>query len=172
MCSLAILLRFWMTAVTLSVLAGCEGTLGMDLRGNPDSSDTADSATDGFDTASETGDFIDTRCGDDVVPNVIPFEHPPWQPFEDMPDCMHVEVIEDCAEGWCRIPRGCFVMGSPFDQWERSPNIEDPLTVILDQDFEIMQFELTRSQWLAHGFQEPEPYPNPGDLKPCEALDW
>ena len=31
-------------------------------------------------------------------------------------DCEHAPVAEDCKAGWCRIPAGCFVMGSPKDE--------------------------------------------------------
>ena len=81
-----------------------------------------------------------------------------WTPYSDMPDCEHVEVIEDCEDGWCRIPKGCFVMGSPEDEWGRSPYKEDQLTVILDQSFEIMQYEVTLAQWYELGYPKPERY--------------
>jgi formylglycine-generating enzyme required for sulfatase activity len=76
-----------------------------------------------------------------------------------MPDCQHVEVVEDCTDGWCRIPKGCFVMGSPPEQWGRSPTLEEQLTVILDQSFEIMQHEVTLADWHTEGLETPEPHP-------------
>lgn len=109
------------------------------------------------DRKADPGDSI----GIDSETAVQPWHHE-WKAFEDMPDCQHVEVIEDCTDGWCRIPKGCFVMGSPENEWGRSPILENQLTVILDQSFEIMQYETTLKQWKAAGFQVPER--NPGDV--------
>ena len=121
------------------------GMLSFSCSKADNNSDTA-----GFDsTSGTTGTDVDTWVHE-------------WTPYSDMPDCEHVEVVEDCEDGWCRIPNGCFVMGSPEDEWARSPFLEDQLTVILDQSFEIMQYEVTLKQWHEMGFPTPERHP--GDV--------
>ena len=109
------------------------------------------------DTDSETGTAVDPRIH-------------VWTPYSDMPECEHVDVEEDCEDEWCRIPKGCFVMGSSEDDWSHGPLMEDQLTVILDQSFKIMRYEVTLKQWHEMGFPTPERHP--GDvMTPPECLD-
>ena len=79
----------------------------------------------------------------------------PWVPHTDDPTCQHVEVVKDCQNGWCRIPAGCFVMGSPEDEPGRAMRGEDLTTVYLTRSFEIGQFEVTRAQWVETGWDLP-----------------
>lgn len=82
-------------------------------------------------------------------------EAPPvWKPHSDMPDCRHVEVKEDCRDGWCRIPAGCFVMGPAEDEYG-APSDEYQVSVVLTRPFEIQQTEFTKAQWDEIGLPEP-----------------
>ncbi len=71
----------------------------------------------------------------------------PWVPHTDDPTCQHVEVVKDCRDGWCRIPAGCYVMGSPEDEPGRAMRGETLTTVYLTRSFEIGQYEVTRAEW-------------------------
>ena len=59
--------------------------------------------------------------------------------------CIHPEVVEDCAGGWCVIPAGCFTMGSPEAELCRLPEREDLHEVTLAHSFEISQVEVTEN---------------------------
>ncbi|WP_437545019.1 formylglycine-generating enzyme family protein [Sorangium sp. So ce367] len=61
--------------------------------------------------------------------------------------CRHPAVVAECANGWCRVPPGCFIMGSPESELWRGEYTEIPRAVTLERGFEIGQFELTRKQW-------------------------
>lgn len=60
--------------------------------------------------------------------------------------------VADCADGWCRIPAGSFLMGSS-DGCAPNPYIADDRGVtrvaVLTRPFRIMQTEVTIQQWLA-----------------------
>ena len=98
-------------------------------------------------------------CGSEATPEpqplapVVPTE--PWVPYGDMPECHHVKVEMDCEDGWCTIPAGCFVMGSPETEWGRGINNEHQRTVILSRSFELMQHEFTLGKWHALGLSTP-----------------
>jgi sulfatase modifying factor 1 len=85
-----------------------------------------------------------------IVPDSVP------DPF-DPGDCKHPAVEAKCADGWCEIPAGCFVMGSPEAEWGHPAVAEDQVAVTLTRPFLIQQTEVTRAQWLALGL------PDPGD---------
>ncbi|HSC87138.1 MAG TPA: formylglycine-generating enzyme family protein [Polyangiaceae bacterium] len=53
----------------------------------------------------------------------------------------------DCEDGWCRVPAGCFVIGSPLGEWHRGALTEDQKAVTLTHAFNIQQTEMTRAQW-------------------------
>jgi formylglycine-generating enzyme required for sulfatase activity len=79
-------------------------------------------------------------------------------------DCLHPEVTPECSGDWCRIPRGCFVYGSPQDESGRARYDEQQSRVTLTHDFEIQKTELTRAQWAEAGFAEPhQPTDDQGD---------
>src|SRR5215216_6238961 len=40
--------------------------------------------------------------------------------FDDS-GCVHPQVEAQCSGGWCMLPAGCFVMGSPDSEWEHAP---------------------------------------------------
>ncbi len=83
----------------------------------------------------------------------------PWVPNSDDPSCQHAEVVADCAGGWCQVPAGCFVMGSPVDEPGRAAHGETLTTVHLTHRFEIGQFEVTRAEWAKTGWRLPRGAP-------------
>nr|WP_169928011.1 SUMF1/EgtB/PvdO family nonheme iron enzyme [Labilithrix luteola] len=64
-------------------------------------------------------------------------------------ECTHPSVQADCADGWCRVPHGCFVMGSPLCQPGRGAYNEDEIEVRLTHDFEIQQYEVSQTEWVS-----------------------
>ena len=83
-------------------------------------------------------------------------------------DCQHAPVTEDCKSGWCRIPAGCFVMGSPKDEWGRGANTENQVKVTLTHPFLIQQKETSQADWVALGLKNPSAPPaKPGDGGDC-----
>jgi formylglycine-generating enzyme len=61
--------------------------------------------------------------------------------------CRHVAVERNCQDGWCRIPAGCFVMGSPETEFSRGMYDERLTAVTLTHPFEIAEHELTQEEW-------------------------
>lgn len=83
-------------------------------------------------------------------------------------DCKHAEVVEDCTAGWCRIPAGCFVIGSPKNEWGRGAYSENQLKVTLTHAFLIQQKETTQAEWTALGLPNPSTPPaEPGFSGDC-----
>ena len=62
--------------------------------------------------------------------------------------CRHPSVAASCAKGWCRIPSGCFIMGSPETEPGHGLNTERPTVVTLTHSFEMSATELTRRAWV------------------------
>jgi formylglycine-generating enzyme len=50
------------------------------------------------------------------------------------------------VDGWCQIPPGCFIMGSPETEWGH-PAQEKRVKVTLTHGFVIGQTEVTQKQW-------------------------
>lgn len=78
--------------------------------------------------------------------------------------CEHVPVNADCSDGWCRIPAGCFLMGSPSSEWGRGKYSETQVQVTLTHDFEIQQLETTQEDWISVGLPNPS-----GDGEHCSS---
>jgi formylglycine-generating enzyme required for sulfatase activity len=76
------------------------------------------------------------------------------EPFDDS-HCPHADVIRNCHNGWCDVPAGCFVMGSPEWEWGRGLRDEDQIAVTLTHSFSIQATEVTQAQWTAAGFANP-----------------
>lgn len=92
--------------------------------------------------------------------SIGPLPQPPSAPFVSNPefaDCVHPGVQQVCEDGWCRVPAGCFVFGSPEDEPRRAAYDENQARVTLTHDFEIQQTEVTLAQWEAAGLFE---FPN------------
>jgi formylglycine-generating enzyme len=92
------------------------------------------------DAFAELSDVVDGACRSQFVPSA---------------DCKHPAVVETCANGYCTIPPGCFVIGSPECQAGRGGNSEPEAQVTLTHAFEIAQTEVTREAWTAAGFVLP-----------------
>jgi formylglycine-generating enzyme len=75
--------------------------------------------------------------------------------FEVSADCEHPDVVKSCSGGFCEIPAGCFVMGSPKCQFGRGAYSEDEVEVTLTHDFEIGQMETSQAEWVSIGFKNP-----------------
>jgi formylglycine-generating enzyme required for sulfatase activity len=79
-------------------------------------------------------------------------------------------VIEaECEAGWCRIPAGSFVIGSPENECGHPPSEETQVPVTLTRSFLIGQHEVTQAEWTSHGLTNPskEITGNPNDLGNC-----
>jgi formylglycine-generating enzyme required for sulfatase activity len=60
-----------------------------------------------------------------------------------------------CTDGWCKIPAGCFVMGSPPDEWGHPAYEEDQVAVTLTHSFLMQETEVTVAQWTGQGLPLP-----------------
>jgi sulfatase modifying factor 1 len=80
-------------------------------------------------------------------------------PF-DAGDCATPNLGAQCKDGWCEIPAGCFVMGSPPDEWGHPAYQEDQVAVTLTRSFLMQETEVTVQQWTAQGLPNP---PNGAD---------
>jgi formylglycine-generating enzyme len=75
--------------------------------------------------------------------------------LEPSSDCYHPEVQKDCSNGFCKVPPGCFVMGSPRDRPGAALYADVQVQVTLTHTIEVSQSEVTNAQWLAEGFDVP-----------------
>lgn len=78
---------------------------------------------------------------------------PPPDNYDDS-GCEHPKVEADCTDGWCKIPPGCFIMGSPDNEWSHSPQ-ERRVKVTLTRAFEIGEHEVTQAEWTALALPNP-----------------
>ena len=79
----------------------------------------------------------------------VPDKAIPDAPLPDQnPKCPHPAVTKSCTVGWCTIPKGCFMMGSPSGENCRGTN-EDRHQVTLTHGFVISATEVTHGQFLA-----------------------
>jgi formylglycine-generating enzyme len=79
----------------------------------------------------------------------------PELPLEPTSDCVHPEVLEDCRDGLCFVPSGCFIMGVPRGSWGAAANNDVEVQVSLSRGFLIGQTEVTIAQWEAEGLEPP-----------------
>jgi sulfatase modifying factor 1 len=75
-------------------------------------------------------------------------------PFDDS-GCVHPAVEADCDGGFCKIPAGCFVMGSPPDEPGRGAKNEERTAVTLTRPFLIGQYEVTQLDFTEQGLPSP-----------------
>ena len=64
-------------------------------------------------------------------------------------------IQADCKNGFCRIPAGTFVMGSPTTEFGRGARSEDQVTVTFTRPFLIQQYETTQENWTQFGWANP-----------------
>ncbi|MBN2344427.1 MAG: formylglycine-generating enzyme family protein [Deltaproteobacteria bacterium] len=133
-----------------------------------------DSELDSADTQSSDPNSQSTDSDDDSSSNTYGISYFDTDPASD---CPHPHVVENCANGWCEIPAGCYIWGSPEDQPCRGANTENQVQVTLTQSFIIQQTEVTQTQWEAAGFPNPVPNGVNGDAdvgqnKPIIYVNW
>jgi formylglycine-generating enzyme required for sulfatase activity len=73
----------------------------------------------------------------------------------DAVGCSAPAPVAACDGGFCAIPAGCFVMGSPPTEWGHPAVAEDQVAVTLTRAFEIAQHETTQAEWTSLGFDNP-----------------
>jgi formylglycine-generating enzyme len=106
--------------------------------------------------AGEPEDVADAGCRSD---------------FKVTADCVHPAVIKECRDGYCKIPAGCFVSGSPECQAWRGAYSERETQVTLTHAFEIAEHETTQAEWTAMGFPNPTRGPSGEGFGGCLAGD-
>jgi formylglycine-generating enzyme len=109
--------------------------------------------------------LVDTALPPTVPPDATNARPPPgplpgWQEERDGIVCSHPAVQADCDGGFCRIPPGCYVKGSPEEESpRRAAASEDQVAVILNHGFFIQQTEVTQREWTGLGLRNPSgPY--------------
>ncbi len=83
------------------------------------------------------------------------------------PECKHPAVVERCEDGWCFIPKGCFVMGSPKCEWGRGRDTEPENETTLTHDFWMQQTEATQAQWTSISLPNPSVTSGEGIVLDC-----
>ncbi len=154
------------------MLFACNKSKGID---QPDTDtqnrDTATESSSVSDSSSasdsDTGSMIDTDYSD---------YHYPFTPDELFDtdtngDCVHPVVEADCQEGWCTIPPGCFIAGSPESEINRSVWTENQVQITLTYSFAMAATEVTQKQWTDAGFDVP-PNNTSGDNLPVAWVNW
>lgn len=70
----------------------------------------------------------------------------------DAGTCVHPRVEPRCHDGFCMVPAGCFVAGSPPAELRRGRYSEEMREVTLTHPFLLAQHELTQAEWVQAGF--------------------
>ena len=96
--------------------------------------------------------------------------------------CAHPKVEKNCRDGWCLIPAGCFIIGSPEGELGRGKYDEEQTPVTLTRPFLMQQTEFTCGEWFALGLAAPVLHPDSldktylGDCSdpthPLAAINW
>ncbi len=94
--------------------------------------------------------------------------------------CKHQPVVKDCSKDasgaqWCKVPGGCFVMGSPASEPCREPHSSHKETqhqVVLTRSFEIHQTEVTLPRFTALMKYNPSTSASCGPTCPARATNW
>ena len=85
--------------------------------------------------------------------------------------CQHPAVVKKCSGGWCTIPAGCFIMGSPpSEPCRKSNETEHPVT--LTRSFQIMSNEVTQEQFTKVMAYNPSYFVACGKTCPADYLSW
>lgn len=79
-----------------------------------------------------------------------PFVLPEAKPY-DSPTCHHPLLTARCDSGWCVLPKGCFLFGTPETEKVRARLGEEQRELTFTRDLLIAQFETTQDQWVAAG---------------------
>jgi sulfatase modifying factor 1 len=110
------------------------------------SSETITSIAD-TDTAEQTAvlDSASTPPPPALLP--LPVNTEPFVSNPQWPECVHPGVVEQCSDGWCKIPAGCFIFGTPEGTPGRAAVGEEQGPVTFTYDMEVMQTELTWAEY-------------------------
>lgn len=73
----------------------------------------------------------------------------------DYDACKPAEVRADCDSEFCTIPAGCFVMGSPEDEFGHARVAEVRTIVTLTRAVQLQRREVTRDAWQKLGLPDP-----------------
>jgi len=142
-------MRQWFVCALLLACSACKpdnpspGSGGASTGGSGDATSGG-----GAPTVGGTGGHVSSGAGGGGgIVSADPL--PKYYPVPGFETCMHAEVADDCAGGWCRLPPSCFVMGSPEGEWMRGLDTEEQIAVILTHPIEVQQTEMTRAEWTA-----------------------
>ena len=94
--------------------------------------------------------------------------------------CKHQPVVKDCykdASGveWCKVPGGCFQMGSPGSENCRETGVVNQETLhkaTLTNGFELQNTEVTQGQFKTHMGNNPSFFASCGLNCPVEKVSW
>jgi formylglycine-generating enzyme required for sulfatase activity len=93
---------------------------------------------------------------------------PPPTPTECTP---RAEFAADCAAGFCAVPAGCFLMGSPLTDPCRDGD-EAQRWVTLTRPFELSQTEVTQAEFASLMGYDPSSFTACGDSCPVDSVTW
>ncbi len=79
---------------------------------------------------------------------------------------------EDCNNGWCLIPSGTFLMGSPDDEPERDSHEGPVHSVTITRSFYMKQTEVTQGEWDLLIDNSPYYFDSCGADCPIEWVNW
>jgi formylglycine-generating enzyme len=111
----------------------------------------------------------DITAASDVQVDTSPI--PLGPPAYDLRGCKHQPVNADCKDGWCQIPAGCYVAGSPETEFGRGLISEPEIVITLTNPFVMQQTEVTIREWQSLGLSDPTGNARPNDNVPCRASD-
>ena len=188
------MVRFLVTILVCFAVGSCtrQDSSATEPSGSPKADATTDSEF-GFEAADseaivdsgselspEVPDASDSEAGDPCPTGYVPDDDPSilWREG----DCVHPIVEKSCKHGWCAIPAGCFIIGSPEGEFSRGLYDEELTPVTLSRPFFMQQFGFTCGEWKALGLRVPIFHPNgmanePLDLcsssaNPIAAITW
>ncbi|HEY3354418.1 MAG TPA: formylglycine-generating enzyme family protein [Polyangia bacterium] len=96
----------------------------------------------------------------------------PYVPPDPPPGCTPAtQVTQSCANGFCQIPPGCFLVGSPPSDPCRDAD-ETQHWVTLTRAFELAQTEVTQLEYHAQMGQNPAKFTACGGTCPVETVTW
>ena len=85
--------------------------------------------------------------------------------------CTPPSVSKSCSSGWCQVPAGCFVMGSP--KYEKCRNLDENLHMVkLTKKFEMMETSVTQAEYLKLMGYNPSSHTTCGTDCPVEMVNW
>jgi len=158
-------LRLTLSALPLLALACSRGGAPSSI---PDSATPSDAAV----------AIVDAGLPEDAGEDIWAFKLPDAAPY-DSATCRHPPTVKDCKDGLCRIPAGCFLMGSDPDEPHRAAYGEEQREATLTHSFLIGDHEVTQAEWVSKGLvnhsglsQSPDPNRPPGDQgRDCDGPD-